>query len=131
MSKSPLANSKTALVFAAMTIISTLMVVGSLDSAGIMDVTAGRLAEKTESVAEEVLPEPETPADAIDEIEPLDPASGWGGTGEAQFGDYVAEDALAPATDAGADPALTGQPTDDGFEGQEPFSDDGFASVAG
>lgn len=128
MPKSPFANSKAALVFAAMTIISTLMIVGSRDGGAMLDVTASRLAEKTEIVAEEALPVSEP---AAEEIEPLDPASGWGGTGDEVFGDYYSEDVMPSASDAGSDPALNGQSASDAFGVQGPVSDEGFADIAG
>lgn len=91
MSKSPLANSKTALVFAAMTIISTLMMVGPRDGDGVLDVTIDRFAKQRETAPEQAPVVSKKPRVIA---EPLDPVSGWGGTTAPVFGDYSAEEVV-------------------------------------
>ncbi|WP_296721400.1 hypothetical protein [Erythrobacter sp.] len=100
MSKSPLANSKTALVFAAMTIISTLMMVGPRDGNGVLDATIDRFAKQRETAPEQAPTVSEKPRVIA---EPLDPASGWGGTTAPVFGDYSAEEVIPdePETPSG------------------------------
>lgn len=124
MSKTLFANSKTALVFAAMTIISALMVVGSYDGGGMLDGMTDRLAKKTEIAAEEALPNSEAPAEETEQVEPLDPASGWGGTDNTEFGDYYPED-------AGAEPSAMEEPAGDPYNTPEPVGDHGFADQSG
>ncbi len=89
MSKSPLANSKSALVFAGMTIVSALMIASPREGGGFLDNTVGRVAEQRENIAEEARVVSE---EGTQVIEPLDPAAGWGGTGDPVFGSYGSEE---------------------------------------
>ncbi len=86
MSNSPLASTKSALVFAALTIFGTLMMVGP--GGGVLDRTMERFGQQPSEPAPQ-----EAPATAVQErpkvVEPLDPDAGWGGTGETVFGDYA------------------------------------------
>lgn len=96
MSKSVFASSKSALVFAGMTIAGTLMMVGPGEGGGLLDQTVDRFGQQREAIAEEarVVSEERTEV-----IEPLDPAAGWGGTGDAVFGDYNAQEPPASEID--------------------------------
>jgi hypothetical protein len=85
MSKSVFANSKSALVFAGLTIAGTLMLVGPGEGGGLLDQTVKRFGQQREAIAEEPRAVSAKPAKVI---EPLDPAAGWGGTGGSVFGDY-------------------------------------------
>lgn len=109
MSKSPLASTKSALVFAAMIIFSTLMMVGP--GGGVLDRTMERFGQQASEPTPEEAPivEQEQPKPAS---EPLDPDAGWGGTGEAVFGDYGSE--AAPASEI--------LPEDDSAEPSNPAS---------
>jgi hypothetical protein len=91
MSTNPFANSKAALVFAATTIVGALVIVGTGDSGGALDGTLERVTQQREVIAEEARDFSEERSEVI---EPLDPASGWGDTGEAVFGEYGSEEAV-------------------------------------
>jgi hypothetical protein len=93
MSNPLFANSKSALVFAGITIFGTLMMVGP--GGGILGQAKDRFGQTSEPVAEEPAPIVEQKKPEV--AEPLDPDAGWGGTGEAVFGDYGSE--AAPASE--------------------------------
>lgn len=88
MSRTLFENSKAALVFAGMTIVGALAMVGTEDSSGVLDKTVDRFGQQREAIVEEARPVSE---ERVQMIEPLDPASGWGGTGSAVFGEYTEE----------------------------------------
>ncbi|OBV09917.1 hypothetical protein [Erythrobacter dokdonensis] len=90
MSTNPFANSKAALVFAATTIIGALVIASTLDGEEALDDRLARVTEEREVVTEDARDLSEQPSEVI---EPLDPASGWGGTGADVFGEYAAEEA--------------------------------------
>ncbi|MFN4020690.1 MAG: hypothetical protein ACK4IC_09255 [Erythrobacter sp.] len=94
MSKSPLANTKSALAFAGITIFSTLMMVGP--GSGVLDRTMERFGHKSSEPASEDAPIVEQ-ARAKPVAEPLDPDAGWGNTGGSVFGDYAS--AKVPASE--------------------------------
>ncbi|GAB4480743.1 MAG: hypothetical protein OHK0018_12180 [Erythrobacter tepidarius] len=82
MSNSPLASTKSALMFAAITIFGTLVMVGP--GGGLLDRTMERFGQPSAPAPEEnpviVQRQPKP------EAEPLDPAAGWGVSGEAMLG---------------------------------------------
>lgn len=88
MSRTLFENSKAALVFAGMTIVGALAMVGTEDGGGALDKTVDRFRQQREAVIEEA---PTFSEERTEVIEPLDPASGWGGTGSAVFGEYTEE----------------------------------------
>lgn len=88
MSKTLFENSKAALVFAGMTIVCALVMVGTEDGGGVLDRTLNRFGQQREAVVEEAHT---FSKEHTEVIEPLDPASGWGGTGGAVFGEYTEE----------------------------------------
>lgn len=88
MSKSLFASSKSALVFAGMTIVGTLIIVGPKEGGGLLDSTVERFSQQRETIAEEAREVSEQRSEVIEPAEPLDPASGWGGTPDPVFGDY-------------------------------------------
>ena len=107
MSNSPLVNTKSALVFAGITIFGTLMMVGP--GGGVLDQTMDRFGQESEAAPEEapiIVKEQPKPA-----AEPLDPDAGWGVTGGAVFGDYGS--AEAPASEILPEEAIPspGSPT--------------------
>ena len=102
MSTNPFANSKAALVFAATTIIGALAIVGTGDRGGALDGALERVASQRESIAEEARNFSE---ERTEVIEPLDPASGWGGTGDDVFGEYNPEE--PPVAEAEGPPPST------------------------
>lgn len=89
MSKGLLSNPKAALVFAGITIVSAIVMVGPQNGGGLLDRTVGSIGQQGEVVAEEaptVVQEQPRMAD-----EPLDPAAGWGGTADPAFGEFTEE----------------------------------------
>ena len=87
MSTSPLVNTKSALVFAGITIFGTLMMVSPSENGGMLDRLTNRAGQQSE-------PAPEAAAVTATQtqpqaVEPLDPDAGWGGTGDPVFGDYA------------------------------------------
>lgn len=116
MSKSPLANTKSALVFAGITIFSTLMMVGP--GSGVLDRTMARFGHKSSEPASEDAAIVEQ-ARAKPAAEPLDPDAGWGDTGRSVFGDYASAEVPAsemlpeegsPEPDSPASTASTASP---------------------
>ncbi|MBI1402977.1 MAG: hypothetical protein GC147_07175 [Porphyrobacter sp.] len=100
MSKTPFASSKGALAFAAITILGTLIVVSPGGGGGMIEAAANRLAQKPRETV--VVQAPAGSGEPIEEpSEPLDPASGWGGTAAPAFGDYEAE--TPPASEEPSD----------------------------
>jgi hypothetical protein len=100
MSRTLFANSKAALVFAGMTIVGALVMVGTEDSGGVLDQTVGRFGQQREPIVEEAR---EVSEERTEMTEPLDPASGWGGTGGGVFGEYT-EEPVAPEPEDEAAP---------------------------
>jgi hypothetical protein len=95
MSNPLFASSKTALVFAGITIVGTLMMVGP--GGGILGQAKDRFGQPSEPVQEEA---PVAVAEKPKVVEPLDPDAGWGGTGgDEVFGDYGSSEE-APASEA-------------------------------
>jgi hypothetical protein len=100
MSKGLLTNPKAALVFAGLTIVSAVVMVGPQEGGGVLDQTVDRFGQQREAIAEEARVVSEERSEVI---EPLDPADGWGGTAEPVFGDYGEEPILdTPAEEAPA-----------------------------
>lgn len=88
MSRTVFENSKAALVFAGMTIVGALAMVGTEDGGGALDKTVDSFRQQREAVIEEA---PTFSEERTEVIEPLNPASGWGGSGSAVFGEYTEE----------------------------------------
>jgi hypothetical protein len=105
MSKSLLTNPKAALVFAGMTILSAVVIVGPQGGGGVLDQAVGTVDQKRGTVVEKARIRPK---ERSEEIEPLDPAAGWGGTGDPVFGDFteepVVETTEGEASDAAPEP---------------------------
>lgn len=115
MSTSPLVNTKSALVFAGITIFGTLMMVGP--GGGVLDQTMDRFGQSSEPAPEEapiIVQEQPKPA-----AEPLDPAAGWGGTGDAVFGDYSSAEVPASEILPEEDPTAPSVPTNQAFAPQQ------------
>jgi hypothetical protein len=85
MSRPAFAYSKSALVFAGLTMAGTLMLVGPSEGGGLLDRTVKRFGQQREAITEEPQAVSTEPAKVI---EPVDPAAGWGGAGGSVFGDY-------------------------------------------
>jgi hypothetical protein len=99
MSKGLLSNPKAALVFAGITIVSAIVMVGPQGGGGVLDQAVGRIGQQSEPGAEQaptvVQEEPSKVA------EPLDPADGWGGTADPVFGEFTEEPIVeTPAEEA-------------------------------
>jgi hypothetical protein len=89
MSKGLLSNPKAALIFAGITIVSAIVMVGPQEGGGLLDRTVGSIGQQSEAVVEEAPPVvQEQPRMAA---EPLDPAAGWGGTADPVFGEFTEE----------------------------------------
>lgn len=115
MSKSPLASTKSALVFAGLTIFGTLMMVGP--GGGVLDQTLDRFGQPSEPAPEEApIVVQEQPKQVV---EPLDPDAGWGGTGEAVFGDYANGEAPASEILPEEVSPSPGSPTNPSFAPQQ------------
>lgn len=89
MSNSPFANSKSALVFAGVTIVGALMFTSSHQGGSMRALPADDHAQQQAEIVEEA---PIASGRGAEAIEPLDPAAGWGGTGAPVFGEYNAEE---------------------------------------
>lgn len=104
MYRSIFQNSKAALVFAAMTIIGAIMMVGSGENGGVLSTTVDRFSQQREAFVEEAHDYAEAQSVSDDVI---DPAAGWGSSSNAMFGDYLAEDPADDIVD-NAKPARSG-----------------------
>ena len=91
MSNSPFANSKSALVFAGVTIVGALMFTSSHKGGSMRALPADDHAQQQQQ-AEIVEEAPIASGRGAEAIEPLDPAAGWGGTAAPVFGEYNAEE---------------------------------------
>jgi hypothetical protein len=87
MSNGLLANSKYALVFAAVTIVGAVVMVGPKDGGGMLSRLAGTSAPQQDVASEAPKPVRKKPQQVV---EPLDPASGWGNPSAPVFDDYDA-----------------------------------------
>lgn len=90
MYKTIFQNSKAALVFAVMTIIGAVMMVGSPEDEGSIDKTIGRFSQTRETIAKEAsdFAGAQSVPDKV-----IDPDAGWGSSKSAMFGDYQSADA--------------------------------------
>ena len=89
MSRTLFENSKAALAFAAITIVGTAVIIGPGEGGGVLDRTAETYVEQREEFVEEVQTFAEEQS-VPDEV--FDPDSGWGGTGEEVFGEFMPDD---------------------------------------
>jgi hypothetical protein len=104
MSNGLLANSKYALVFAAVTIVGAVVMVGPKDGGGMLSRLAGTSAPQQDVVSEAPKPVRKKPEQIV---EPLDPASGWGDPNAPVFGDYGASKEEEVETVAEPEPVST------------------------
>jgi hypothetical protein len=112
MYKAVFQNSKAALIFAAMTVVSAVVMVGSPEDKGVLNEAADRFGEQRENVVEEAkaFAESQSVADV-----PSDPEAGWGSSRKSVFGDYNSEESIetdfyAPAPAPGQSTKPAGQP---------------------
>ena len=89
MYKTLFQNSKAALLFAVMTVISAVVMIGSPEDKGMLDKAVERFGEQRESFAEgaQTFAESQSVAD-----EPIDPEAGWGSSKAPVFGNYNSEE---------------------------------------
>jgi len=102
MSKTLFANSKAALVFAGMTILVAVAVVGPQGGGGLLELAKRSAGQSPPPAAEAapLPPPPPAPSQSAAMLEPLDPASGWGGTADPVFGEYAETDSAADEPEA-------------------------------
>ncbi|MCL9983493.1 MAG: hypothetical protein NBV60_10090 [Erythrobacter sp.] len=82
-----------------MTILGAVVIVGPQGGGGVLDQAVGTVDQKRGAVTEKARIRPK---ERSEEIEPLDPAAGWGGTGDPVFGDFTEEPvAETPESEAG------------------------------
>jgi hypothetical protein len=102
MSKGLLSNPKAALVFAGITIVSAIVMVGPQGGGGVLDQAVGTIGQQREAVVEQARVVSE---EGTEVIEPLDPAAGWGGTADPVFGDFTEEPVEEPIVEENVEPA--------------------------
>lgn len=102
MSKGLLTNPKAALVFAGITIVSAVVMVGPQEGGGLLDHTVDRFGQQREAIVEEARVVSE---EGTQVIEPLDPADGWGGTADPVFGEFSGEPVEETPEEESADAA--------------------------
>jgi hypothetical protein len=87
MYKAMFQNSKAALLFAAVIIVSAIVMVGSPEDKGMLNKAVDRFGEQPEAVAE--APQEYTEPPVVESEKPaIDPAAGWGSSKASPFGDY-------------------------------------------
>jgi hypothetical protein len=91
MYKAVFQNSKAALIFAAMTIVSAVVMVGSPEDKGVVNKAVDLIGEQRETVVKDAkaYAESQSVADA-----PSDPDTGWGSSRSSVFGDYNSEETV-------------------------------------
>jgi hypothetical protein len=89
MSRTLFENSKAALAFAGITIVSTALMLAPGDDGGMLDRAVDLYAGEREAIVEEAQAFAEEQS-VPDEV--FDPASGWASNGEEAFGDFLPED---------------------------------------
>lgn len=89
MYKTIFQNSKAALVFAVLTIIGAVMMVGSPEGEGSIGKTIGRFSQTRETIAKEASDFAETQS-VPDKV--TDPDAGWGSSKSAMFGEFQSTD---------------------------------------
>lgn len=94
-------NSKAALVFAGMTIIGAVTMVGSGEDSGVLTKAVDRLS-KTRTVTAEAPPQPAETPPAKQTVS--DPASGWGSAPSPAIGDYSAGNPTSAAAPSSTQP---------------------------
>ena len=102
MSKGLLTNPKAALVFAAITIVSAIVMVGPQGGGGVLDQAVGTIVQQREAVVEQARVVSEQGTEVI---EPLDPAAGWGGTADPVFGEFTEEPVEEAIVEVSVEPA--------------------------
>jgi len=102
MSKGLLTNPKAALVFAGITIVSAIVMVGPQGGGGVLDQAVGSIGQQKEAVVEQARV---VSAQVTEVIEPLDPAAGWGGTANAVFGEFTEEPVEEAIVEESVEPA--------------------------
>jgi hypothetical protein len=90
MYKAVFQNSKAALIFAALTVVSAVVMIGSPEDKGMLNKAVDRFGEQREAIVEEAqaYAESQSVADVAS-----DPAAGWGSSKPPVFGEYPSEDA--------------------------------------
>lgn len=109
MSRTLFENSKAALAFAGITIVGSAIVIGPGEGGGVLDRTAETYVEQREEFVEEVQTFAEEQS-VPDEV--FDPDSGWGGTGEEVFGEFMPDETPSGGSEpkvADSGPAQTTQ----------------------
>jgi hypothetical protein len=102
MSKGLLTNPKAALVFAGITIVSAIVMVGPQGGGGVLDQAVGTIGQQREAVVEQARVVSEQGTEVI---EPLDPAAGWGGTADPVFGEFTEEPVEEAIVEESVEPA--------------------------
>ena len=99
MYKAIFQNSRAALIFAVMTILGAVMMVGSADGDGALGKAIGRYSQSRETIVEEAhdFAEAQSVPDKV-----IDPAAGWGSSTPAVFGEFQAGDGLTTSDPASA-----------------------------
>ncbi len=87
MYKTLFQNSKAALLFAGMTILGAVMMVGSPEDEGVLDKAVDRFGKERETIVEDAQEFAETQS-VPDKV--MDPDAGWGSSPQPDFGNYAA-----------------------------------------
>jgi hypothetical protein len=102
MSKGLLTNPKAALVFAGITIVSGIVMVGPQGGGGVLDQAVGSIGQQREAVVEQARVVWEQGTEVI---EPFDPAAGWGSTADPAFGEFTEEPVEEAIVEESVEPA--------------------------